>query len=103
MLVSRVSFEGPSGAGRECYSDIARLTFEAGSASYKWPSSEISLEEALVKMQCQRLDVAIPWPKSCVISLFLSMEASCVTENMISLKNWSEAVPLMTSYLCDLN
>ena len=49
MLVSRVSSIGPAGAGREKYSDIASLTFGVGSASnQEWPSSEISLEEALM-------------------------------------------------------
>ena len=71
---------------------------------YLWgqPRSLTSDDLWKVKMQCQRSDMVISWPKSCVTSPFLSMAASYVAENIISLKNRSETVPLMTSYLCGL-
>ena len=72
---------------------------------YAWgePKSLTSVDLWKVKMQCQKSDVVICCPKSCVISPFLSTAASYVAENTISLKNRSEAAPLVTSLLCDLS
>ena len=65
---------------------------------YVWvqPRSLTSDDLWKIKVQCQRSDMVISWPKSC-ISPSLPMPASYVTENIISFKSRSEAVPFMTS------
>ena len=67
---------------------------------YVWGQPRSLTSDALwkVRMQCQRLDVFISWPKSCVMSPFLSMTALYVAENMISLTNRPKAITLMTPY-----
>ena len=62
------------------------------------PESASALDDLWkVKIQCQRSDVVLCWSKSCITSPFPLMAASYMAENTISLKNRSEAVPLMTS------
>ena len=53
------------------------------------------------KMQCQRPDVVMCWPKSCIISPFLLLAASYVAENTISLKKigWRPYLLWRYSYL----
>ena len=53
---------------------------------YVWgqPRSVTSDDLWKVKMQCQRSDVVICWPKICIISPFQSMAVSSVTENTIT-------------------
>ena len=55
---------------------------------YLWgqPMSVTSDDLWKVNMQCQRSHVVMCWPKSCIISPFLLVAASCVAENTISLK-----------------
>ena len=47
------------------------------------PRSVTSDDLWKLKMQCQRSDVVICWPKSCIISPFLSMAASYVADGFL--------------------